>query len=158
MVELTGTEYLDTCNHVSYLSETLQEADNEVIIISPWLRYDQYLAEQLLDIEKAVGRGVEVRVFYGWKLGDARETEDQIRHYRKVLGQNLIRVSGDTHEKCVVRDRKEMAIGSFNWLSHPYIPSCKQQQAGWDRIVIRRESSVVVRDRNVIEQVLNGLH
>ena len=157
VVELTGTEYLDTCNHISYLSETLQEADKEVVIIAPWLRYDQYLAEQLHDIEKAVERGVEVRVFYGWKMGDARESEDQIRHYRKVLGQNLIRVSNNTHEKCVVRDRNEMAIGSFNWLSHAYIPYCKQQQAALQRIAIRRESSVVVRDRKVIEQLLNGL-
>lgn len=157
MIGLVGTEYLDTCNHAIYLSKTLQEADKEVVIISPWLRYDEYLAEQLLDIEKAVERGIEVRVFYGWKMGDSRETEDQIRHYRKVLGQNLVRVSNHTHEKCVVRDREEMAIGSFNWLSHRYTPLCKQQQANLDRIAIRRESSVVVQDRKVIEQLLNGL-
>ncbi|MBT8340431.1 MAG: hypothetical protein HKP58_04840 [Desulfatitalea sp.] len=44
MVERAGTEYLDTCNHVPYLSETLQDAEKEVVIISPWLRYDEYLA------------------------------------------------------------------------------------------------------------------
>lgn len=119
---------------------------------------DQHLAEQLLDIEKAVGRGIEVRIFYGRKLGDSRETEDQIRHYRNVLGQKLILVSNGTHEKCVIRDRKELAIGSFNWLSHPYIPACRQHEAGWRRITIRRESSVVVRDKKVIEQVLKGLY
>jgi hypothetical protein len=157
MIKLAGTEYLDTCNHALYLSETLEGADKEVVIISPWLRYDEYLAEQLLDIEKAVERGVEVRIFYGWKMEDPRETEDQIRHYRKVLGQNLIRVSNHTHEKCVIRDRKEMAIGSFNWLSHSYTPICKKQQACLHQIAIRRESSVVVRDKKVIEQLLNGL-
>jgi hypothetical protein len=74
-----------------------------------------------------------------------------------VLGQHLIRVSNHTHEKCVIRDRKEMAIGSFNWLSHSYTPICKKQQACLHQIAIRRESSVVVRDKKVIEQLLNGL-
>ena len=100
-------------------------------------------------------REVRVQVYYGWKEDDL--SEDVATQYRSVLGNNLIKLGSFQHENCLIRDRKEMAIGSFNWLSHRYGDYCLQEDNRWTRATIRRESSIVVNEINAIEEVLHTL-
>lgn len=149
-------DYLDTCNHLQYFQKALQQAEEELVIISPLLGTSRHHFQQLDWIKDAMERDVQVQVYYGWKQGD--NNEDAIRHYENVLGNNLIRVKQDSPENCIIRDRKEMAIGSFNWLSHRYGDYCHQEDSRWTRASIRKESSMVVRESNAIEEVLHGLN
>ena len=150
-----GIDYLDTCGHIQYFEDCLQSVQSELTIISPWLGQDQHHTQQLESIKGAMDRGVKTKIYYGWKQGD--NDAKTIQQYQEILGKNLIRIPQNTHEKCIIKDRKEMAIGSFNWLSHRYSNYCLHKNDEWRKATIRRESSVIIRDQTTINQVLQGL-
>ena len=145
--------FLRTEEHRDFLEQALRDAQEEVLIISPWINSracDNALCRLLAE---TVGRGVRVCIGYGY--GQDRPLEAE-RHR-----QNLHQVQRDidrytpantrvewyettgTHQKIVVCDRQYCAIGSFNWLSYR-----GKLDEGY-----RRETSSVFRDHEDVSHV-----
>lgn len=112
---------LSTYDHRPLLIDALENAQNCVVIISPWIKSGG-LNNQILNlIEKAVQRKTRIVIGYGisekednhkWildRLGDIQ---------KKRHGQYLVLVRlNNTHEKVLIKDNEFMVITSFNWLS-----------------------------------------
>ena len=145
--------FLRTEEHRAVLARALQEAREEVIVISSWLNRrtcDDVLCDL---VARAVKRGVRVRIGYGIteRPGDPdlgrnhANAQKVIKALRAALARiasaeqgrllDIQRVS-DTHEKILVCDRSFAVIGSFNWLSY---------RGELDR-EYRREASVILRE------------
>jgi hypothetical protein len=159
-----GIEIIDdTCRHLTIVEESYAKVKKELIIVSPWIReYSRKDYSNFQRIKKVVADGINVKVFYGYvgeKFGgDAskyEETTDQklVQQFKTVLGKNLVRLSAGTHEKVLIVDRKEMYIGSFNWLSNQYPSACKR----YDKGLIRRESTTKILDQNTIQRYVGAL-
>lgn len=153
-------EFLRTEQHRAILELALQEAQREVLIVSPWMN-SRACDTQLCDlVAQAVRRGVRVRIAYGTteRPGDP----DAGRHRnnaqrvisalkaavgREALGEraallDIYKTSG-THQKILVCDRAFAVLGSFNWLSYR-----GEQDEGY-----RNETSILLRDPTAIEDL-----
>jgi len=114
--------------HRGYLERALDEANERVLIVSPWIRYEVVDDQFLKQLRETLDRGVEIWIGHGI----SKET----RHRSKAKGEadreaerklNLLtedfpgrcRVSrfGDTHAKVLVCDSRFSILTSFNWLS-----------------------------------------
>lgn len=112
---------LSTYDHRPILIDALENAQNVVVIISPWIKSGG-LNNQILNlIEKAVQR--KTRVVIGYGISEKKDSDkwiiDRLNNIReKWYGQylELIRLS-NTHEKVLIKDNEFMVITSFNWLS-----------------------------------------
>lgn len=112
---------LTTTEHFEKLLESFNEAEQEIIIISPWVAQ-----EVICDIEthmkKFINRGGRLWIGYGYP-GNVNhknaQTEKTIKLLVKILGtKNFYPVKlGDTHEKILICDKKFAIVGSYNWLS-----------------------------------------
>ena len=99
----------------------LDNAQNTVVIVSPWIKSGGLNNDVLGRIERALQRNTQVIIGYGiskkedsdkWIL--QRLTDMQKKKYgNKLL---LVRFS-NTHEKVLIKDNEYMVITSFNWLS-----------------------------------------
>lgn len=99
----------------------MDNAQNTVVIVSPWIKSGGLNNEVLGRIERALKRNTQVIIGYGiskkedsdkWIL--QRLTDIQKKKYgNKLL---LVRLS-NTHEKVLIKDNEYMVITSFNWLS-----------------------------------------
>jgi phosphatidylserine/phosphatidylglycerophosphate/cardiolipin synthase-like enzyme len=135
------------------LERALQEAREEMIVISPWLNR-RTCDDALCDlVAQAVKRNVRVRIGYGIseRVGDRdlgrhhANAQKVIRALRAAVAREAsseqislldIQRTSDTHEKILVCDRTFAVIGSFNWLSY---------RGELDR-EYRREASVILRE------------
>ena len=111
---------LSTYDHRPLLLDTLDNAKNTVVIVSPWIKSGGLNNEVLGRIERALKRNTQVIIGYGiskkedsdkWIL--QRLTDIQKKYGNKLL---LVRLS-NTHEKVLIKDNEYMVITSFNWLS-----------------------------------------
>jgi len=112
---------LSTYDHRPLLLDTLENAKNSVVIVSPWIKSGGLNNEILGRIEKALQRKTQVILGYGisekedndkWILN--RLADLQKKRYGQYL--KLVRLS-NTHEKVLIKDNEYMVITSFNWLS-----------------------------------------
>lgn len=103
------------------LIDALENAQNTVVIVSPWIKSGGLNHEILGRIERALQRKTQVIIGYGisekedsdkWIL--QRLSEIQNKRYGNNL--HLVRLS-NTHEKVLIKDNEYMVITSFNWLS-----------------------------------------
>lgn len=150
---------LATCRHLEIFAESFEMATEEIIIAAPWLREMKYGDYSRFNaVKSAVERGVKVVILYGYS-NISRDSDDQntdpqlVEKFKNLLGKNLIRLQFGTHEKVMIVDRREMYIGSFNWLSNQYNKACDD----YDKAQIRRETSVRIDDLDVIEEYLQEL-
>jgi hypothetical protein len=145
--------FLRTEEHRAVLERALQEAREEMIVISPWLNR-RTCDDALCDlVAQAVKRNVRVRIGYGIseRVGDRdlgrhhANAQKVIRALRAAVAREAsseqislldIQRTSDTHEKILVCDRTFAVIGSFNWLSY---------RGELDR-EYRREASVILRE------------
>ena len=118
-----------TEEHRSLLLRAIQEAKQQLTLVSAWIRpraFDEELAQMLC---AAVERGVSVRI--AWGLGTTRGAEnernrvpgrDALRRLKEripsKLRRRLIERRTETHEKYIICDNSFCAVGSFNWLSY----------------------------------------
>lgn len=112
---------LSTYDHRPLLLDALDNAQNTVVIVSPWIKSGGLNNDVLGRIERALQRNTQVIIGYGiskkedsdkWIL--QRLTDMQKKKYgNKLL---LVRFS-NTHEKVLIKDNEYMVITSFNWLS-----------------------------------------
>lgn len=112
---------LSTYDHRPLLIDALENAQNTVVIVSPWIKSGGLNHEILGRIERALQRKTQVIIGYGisekedsdkWIL--QRLSEIQNKRYGNNL--HLVRLS-NTHEKVLIKDNEYMVITSFNWLS-----------------------------------------
>lgn len=145
--------FLQTEEHRAFLERIIKEAQEEIIIISPWLNR-RTCDDTLCNLfAQAIKRNVSVRIGYGIneRPGDL-DTERNRANAQKVIGAiraavrrdcteaqasllDIRRVS-DTHEKILICDRTAATLGSFNWLSY---------RGELDK-EYRRETSIVLRE------------
>jgi hypothetical protein len=128
----TGT-ILSTSDHRAALAEHLSLAQEEVLLISPWLTTDAVDPEMLGWIESALKHNPKLRIRIGYGIGDTqgandpkgtRKADDQKRaldELRRLSRRRQNRLTltdiGSTHQKLLIRDRKVAIVTSFNWLS-----------------------------------------
>ena len=112
---------LSTYDHRPLLLDALDNAQNMVVIVSPWIKSGGLNNEILGRIERALQRSTRVIIGYG-----ISEKEDSDRWIlqrltdiqKKKYGDKLLLVKlSNTHEKVLIKDNEYMVITSFNWLS-----------------------------------------
>lgn len=142
---------LSTYEHRPLLLEALDNAQNTVVIVSPWIKSSGLNSEILGRIERALQRKVHVIIGYGiskkedsdkWVL--QRLTDIQNKQYGKSL--HLVRLS-NTHEKVLIKDNEYMVITSFNWLSFKGDPN-----KGF-----RQETGYYTESKDAIKQLKDNL-
>lgn len=112
---------LSTYDHRPLLLDALENAQNMVVIVSPWIKSGGLNNEILGHIERALQRKTQVIIGYG-----ISEKEDSNKWILKRLSKiqnkpygnklDLVRLN-NTHEKVLIKDNEYMVITSFNWLS-----------------------------------------
>ena len=148
-------EFLATEEHRPWLMRALREAEEEVLIISPWINAHTVDNELSTLIYDALKRDVRICVGHGIsgrykseederKERNARYVIDRLRGFTRGRERllNFYRVDA-THQKIVICDRKFAITGSFNWLSYR-----GDKDDGY-----RRETSVVLRDPQAVEHL-----
>ncbi|MEQ8752281.1 MAG: AAA domain-containing protein [Coleofasciculus sp. G1-WW12-02] len=144
------------CEHLDYFNRAIQEVEQELIIVTPWIRGDE--PKKFADsIVSAVERGVNVTVIYGYLShengNDANNDDNDAEAEKKlkdVLGSSLLRSrSGGTNQRILFWDNKFAVVGSWNWLSHQYRDFCNKSLVN-PAFQIRRETSVCLSDYSTI--------
>jgi len=117
---LTTTE-----EHDEFLSRTIDEAESELAIVSPWVTKQGLERSGICrKIHAATMRGVEVTVYTDAQLNKARKDNSRTGDLFADGSHAALVASGATvifvrriHSKVVVADRSVLCVGSFNWLS-----------------------------------------
>ena len=142
---------LSTYDHRPLLIDALENAQNIVVIISPWIKSGG-LNNQILNlIEKAAQR--KTRVVIGYGISEKEDSDKWIinRLYeikKKWYGQYLELVClSNTHEKVLIKDNEFMVITSFNWLSFKGDP----------RRGFRQETGYYTESKEAIAQMKKNL-
>lgn len=159
-----GGAILQTKDHRDELRGQLERATRELLLISPWLTTDAVDGDLLGWLEKALKREAKLRIVVGYGIGDdpnrsrdpalQRKAADQKQAIASLqtLGRRfkdrltLVEV-GNTHQKILVRDRKEAVITSFNWLSFRPRPGQK----------VRLETGMRVTDLATVHELVRDL-
>lgn len=142
---------LSTYDHRPLLLDALENAQNTVVIVSPWIKSGGLNNEILGCIEKALQRNTRVIIGYGiskkedsdrWILKRLADIQKK-KHGNKLL---LVKLS-NTHEKVLIKDNEYMVITSFNWLSFKGDPN-----KGF-----RQETGYYTESKDAIKQMKENL-
>lgn len=113
---------LSTYDHRPLLLDALDNANNSVVIVSPWIKAGGLNNEIIGRIEKALQR--RARVIIGYGISEKEDNDKWILNQlnyiqsKKPYGKNLLLIRlSNTHEKVLIKDNEYMVITSFNWLS-----------------------------------------
>jgi uridine kinase len=159
-----GSTFIYDCDHFNIFQEALEQAEEELIIVTPWIRGNES-TRFVDDVVSALERRVKVIVVYGNKGDDENDnndssTENNLRElFSEYSGSQLIRLGREIHiesrgtnEKILVCDTKFAILGTWNWLSHPYRKQCSRSLIN-PKIQIRRETSIQLSDSSSIENL-----
>ena len=141
----TITRFLAVHEHRPLLLESLENATNQVVIISPWIKVSGLNKEVERLIEKAMKRGVEVVIGYGISK-DNKDSDQRIIDNLSKLSKKTYKGSlkivplNNTHEKILIKDMDFVVVTSFNWLSFRGNPD-------WE---FRQERGTYTSDREAI--------
>ena len=117
----SANRVLSTYDHRPLLIRALNEVQNTVVIISPWIKRGGLNNEILRLIEKAVKDGKRVIIGYG--ISEEEDSDkyiiDRLKDIaaKKYKGKLELKALNNTHEKVLLMDNKFLVITSFNWLS-----------------------------------------
>ncbi|NEP50681.1 MAG: DNA/RNA helicase, partial [Moorea sp. SIO3C2] len=164
-----GTTMVYDCEHITVFQEALDHAEEELIIVTPWIRPPESRQFEK-DVVSVLEKGVKVTVIYG-KQDRARGENDNNdvsieKSLRKLIDEysdlHLIRLgegayieSEGTNERILVCDTEFAIVGSWNWLSHPYRSQCNKSLIN-AKVQIRRETSIKVSELSSIEDIKNS--
>lgn len=163
-VEPTNTVIYD-CDHLEILKKAIDEAEEELIIVTPWIRGSE---SKLFvnDVVSVLERGVKVTVIYGNKGNGENDdndanTENNLRYLLyQYSGSQLCRLgegkhteSRGTNERILICDTKFAVTGSWNWLSHPYRNKCIKSSSLDIKFQIRRDTSIKFSELSSIEDL-----
>ena len=145
------TEILSMVEHRPKLLQALSEAEERLIIISPWLNLTAVNKELQQALRSTLWRGVEVLIGFGFGEDSYGQKQairalNQIREQMADKGRllRLYRLEA-SHAKIVICDNKYVVLTSFNWLSF----------AGREDLGNRVEYGALLRDKNAVEQTTN---
>lgn len=159
-----GSTLVYDCDHFNIFQEALDQAEEELIIVTPWIRGNE--SKRFMDdVVSALERGVKVIVVYGNKGDEENDnndssTESNLKElFSEYSGSRLICLGREIHiesrgtnEKILVCDKKFAVLGSWSWLSHPYRKQCTRSLMN-PKVQIRRETSIQFSDAPSIENV-----
>jgi hypothetical protein len=115
------TRHLRVEDHPQILRKALREAQEVLILISPWIKM-RVLSQYLPDLDSALNRGCEIWIGYGMPRSDFhrdRSDEKALDTLRKrERERRLFLVELGTHEKVLIKDDDLFVNTSFNWLSY----------------------------------------
>jgi hypothetical protein len=114
--------------HRRYLDRALREAQDRVLIVSPWIRFEVVDDQLIKRFREFLDRGVELWIGHGisegggYRKGAKGERDRDAERKLELLsddfpGRFQIKRFGDTHAKILVCDSRFSIITSFNWLS-----------------------------------------
>jgi len=114
---------IEVYEHADILRRAIDEANDRLLIISPWIRASVVTEEFLGRLEALLKRRVKLTIGYG--LGETDPDEPRRDHEAKQALEALaaryenflMKRLGDTHAKVLIKDRDFFVISSFNWLS-----------------------------------------
>jgi len=121
--ELT-VRYLEVYDHPPRLQDAIDNSQERLMIISPWIRANVVNKKFLQAFEKMLKRGVEV--FIGYGLGNDKdkkmskadsEAENKLKNLASKYDNFGLKRLGNTHAKILICDTKFAVTTSFNWLS-----------------------------------------
>ena len=107
--------------------QLLQEAQHEVLIVSPWINY--HVIQQLKEpMSVVLRRGARINIIYGIEdhsngnrkedLSDSMAQKLKYEWFHEFVRQGTFDIrKGNTHEKVVCCDGKKCLLGSYNYLS-----------------------------------------
>lgn len=139
--------------HPALLRHAIQEADQRVLIVSPWIRRAVVSDGFVRAVRKAIGRGVTFYVGYGLGESDDGEAEWdkaarlELERVAKESDRFILKRLGDTHAKVLIKDSDFFVISSFNWLSF----------RGNPHQTFREEWGTYVGVRDVVEEYANRM-
>jgi hypothetical protein len=146
--ELNNGTQLSTYEHPKFFDFLLKYAKKEIIIISPWIRWE-IIKDKKEDIKKALKKGVKITFFYG--MGKKNDLDTESKSFFETLQEeynNQFEFSTNNgvndHSKRIVCDRDWMITTSFNWTSFK----------GDENREKRIEAGSFINDRSEIEKTL----
>lgn len=111
-------------DHPPLLADALANAQERVLIISPWIYGVVVDQEFLKKLEELLRRKVVVRIGYGINESETELKRPKDLDARKALRDLAHRYSnfrmrrlGNTHAKVLIKDSEYAVVTSFNWLS-----------------------------------------
>lgn len=161
----SATDLVFDCGHLDYFKKAIDEVEQELIIVTPWLRGEE--PKQFADnIISVLERGVQVKVVYGYLNSDRERyannddnDAEAEKKLRDLLGSHLIRSqTRGTNQRILLWDNKFAVVGSWNWLSHRYRDYCNKSSINLDA-QIRRETSVFLSESSniaLLKEDING--
>ncbi|MBW4420719.1 MAG: hypothetical protein KME13_16030 [Myxacorys californica WJT36-NPBG1] len=116
-------DWLEVYDYPPLLKRALEESQERLLIVSPWIRATVVNRSFLQQFEKLLQRNV--RTYIGYGLGETqlekREWDVQAEKNLQKLAQKYKNFTfkrlGNTHAKVLISDSHFAANGSFNWLS-----------------------------------------
>ncbi|MEG4998122.1 phospholipase D-like domain-containing protein [Microcoleus sp. B4-D4] len=116
--------WLEMYEHRPLLEQALQDSQERLMIISPWIRASSVDKRFIQQFENLLKRGVQVFIGYGLGENDDKKYQPDIqaeKNIQKLASQYKdnfrLKRLGDTHAKILISDLKFAVTTSFNWLS-----------------------------------------
>ncbi|MGB9892719.1 AAA domain-containing protein, partial [Thermodesulfovibrio yellowstonii] len=106
-------------DHMTVFKDILESAQQEIIIVCPWIRKHNLDNFSFDLIKSASERNCEISIIYGYSNNDFGDL-DAIKKLQQLKNVKLIKHPATTHSKLIIVDSKIAVVGSFNWLSHSY--------------------------------------
>ena len=145
--------WLEMYEHRPLLERVLQDSQERLMIISPWIRSSSVDKRFLQQFENLLKRGVPVFIGYGLGENDDKKYESDIKaekNLQKLANQYktnfILKRLGDTHAKILISDAKFAVATSFNWLSF---------KGDRDR-TFRDERGTLVSDHQKIDELFDS--
>lgn len=127
LLDTISVRQVEVYEHPGYLDRALADAQQRVMIISPWIRSDVVDAVFRQRLRDVLTRGVQLWIGYGispeggYRRGPKGDADRNAERALKLLAEDfdnfhLTRL-GNTHAKVLVCDSRFSILTSFNWLS-----------------------------------------
>jgi len=139
--------------HAEILEDALQNAQERLLVVSPWIRANVVNNAFIEKIERLLKRGVSVVIGHGLGVEgqDERPQDRKARERLEALSDEytgcLVKHLGDTHAKLLIKDHEYCVVTSFNWLSF----------RGDKTKTFREELGLVVRIRERVDELFEEM-
>jgi hypothetical protein len=108
--------------HAALLRDAIENAKERIIIVSPWIRRAVVNMDFIKLLGKALKRGVTIYIGYGLggDEGDKQSDLEARQELEKLANSSerfILKRTGYSHAKVLIKDCEYFVITSFNWLS-----------------------------------------